>query len=284
MLKQAAWLLGLAMMGASLPAEIKVIKGPAKAQIGDIAEIDIPKGWSFVPQESMKEFDEATQNLHSPDELGVLLAPKGTPGGFWAFFQFDDIGYIKDAAEEKLDADGMWKSMKDNDGDANAERKRLGYPEQELVAWVLKPSYNPGTQRLEWAYSFRSEGQETVNYNTRILGRHGVMKVTVVPFGSLEETLPAFGQSIAGFDFKDGNRYAQYVDGDKLAKAGLAALVLGGAAAAAASSGLLGKLWKAIVLGLIALAGVFKNLWARLTGRKAEPAAAEAGPAPKDEA
>ena len=84
------------LLAWSLPAaaEIKFIAGPATADIGDMASVKVPEGWRFVPKEGMKEFDDATQNLYSEDELGVLLAPDGTAGGFWAFFQFEDVGYI----------------------------------------------------------------------------------------------------------------------------------------------------------------------------------------------
>ena len=217
-----------------------------------------------------KEFDALSQNLYAESELGALLSPQGQSDGFWTFFEFDDIGYIKDAAEEKLDADSMWSEMKENSDEANKARKEQGYPSSQLVAWTVKPNYNAQTQRLEWAYSFRSEGQkkDTVNYNTRLLGRHGVMRVTVVPMGDLDNSLPLFNTTIAGFEFKDGNRYAQFSSGDKLAKAGLAALVVGGVAAAAAKSGLLGKLWKLIVVAFVAVWQFLKKQWDQVTGKK----------------
>lgn len=275
-MRKILWTGTLALaLAAPLAAKIEFIKGPAKASLGDQAEIQVPDGWSFVPQGSMKDFDAATQNLYSPDELGCLLSPEGGDGQFWAFFQFEDIGYIKDAASEKLDADAMWTEMKDNEDDVNAARRKQGYPESTLGAWTIKPNYNAATQRLEWAYTFSSRGKETVNFNTRILGRKGVMRVTVVPFGSLDDSLPLFNETIAGFEYKDGNRYAQFSSGDKLAKAGLAALIVGGAAAAA-GSGLLAKLWKVIVLAFVAAASAIKKFFNRLLGRKEAGAPAPA--------
>jgi len=263
----AACVLGLAAAGK---AEIKFIVGPATVPIGDDAEIKVPDGWRFVPKESMKEFDEKTKNLYNDQELGVLLAPQNLAGGFWAFFDFDWTGYIKDAASEKLDADDMWTSMVKNNATANEERQKLGYPTSEMIGWVLQPKYNPQNQRLEWAYKFHSKYGDTINYATRILGRKGVMRVTVVPMGSLDKMYPQLDRALAGFDYKTGSRYAEYIKGDKVAEVGLAALVVGGLGAAAASTGLLAKLWKFIVLGFVAASSAIKRWWNKWFGRKGD--------------
>jgi uncharacterized membrane-anchored protein len=264
------FLLGLALSLTGLAqAKINFIDGPATVNIGDVATIQVPKGWSFVPKESMKEFDEASKNLYVESELGVLLAPEGTKGGFWAFFDFNDSGYIKDAASEKLDGDEMLKNLKDGDTETNKERKEKGYAANHIDGWKVAPHYSPQNQRLEWAYTFSTEGQQgsSINYNTRILGRRGVMNVVVVPTGSLDDAMPVFNQTIAGFDYKSGNRYAEYKDGDKIAKYGLAALVVGGAAAAAASSGLLAKFFKLIVLAVVAVFSAIKKFFNKIMGR-----------------
>lgn len=245
-------------------ADIKFINGPATVPIGDEAEIKIEDGWRFVPKESMKEFDEKTKNLYNDTELGVLIAPSDAKGSFWAFFTFDPIGYIKDAASEKLDADSMWSQMTENSKAANEERKKLGYPEMNLLQWVVPPKYNPADQRLEWSYSFGSRNHTVINYNTRILGRKGVMEVVLVPNGELDASLPLFNETLMGFDFRSGSKYSEYIQGDKLAEAGLAALVVGGLGAAAASTGLLAKMWKFIVLIFVAVASRVKAFWKRL--------------------
>src|SRR5262245_39963567 len=118
----AASFLALASL-AQAEANFKIIDGPGEVQVGDMATLKLPEGWQFVPKESMKEFDAATQNLYVETELGVLMAPKGQAGGFWAFFEFEDIGYIKDAASEKMDPDDMWTKLKEGDVAANEERK-----------------------------------------------------------------------------------------------------------------------------------------------------------------
>lgn len=84
---------------------------------------------------------------------------------------------------------------------------------------------------------------------------------------SLNEDMKAFNGALAGYQFNAGEQYAEFKSGDKIAEYGLAALVVGGAAAAAAKAGLfksLGKfLW--VIVGGAAMAGwaLFKKLFAR---------------------
>ena len=112
-----------------------------------------------------------------------------------------------------------------------------------------------------------------VNYNTRLLGRRGVMEVQlVVDPDKLSTSLPEFKQLLKGFQFKTGEKYAEYRQGDKLATYGLAALVTGGAVAVAAKTGLLTaailffkKFAKLLVVAVLAALGWIKRL---VTGRR----------------
>jgi uncharacterized membrane-anchored protein len=208
----------------------------------------------------------------SGNELGFLRPEKG---GWAVYFEFDDIGYVKDADKEKLDAAKLLQSYKEGTAAANKERARAGFPPIEIVGWDKEPSYDPQTHNLEWCMRARSEGQEFVNYNTRLLGRKGVMEVVlVVDPEDLAATLPEFRAVTAGHQFSTGQSYAEYKPGDKIAKYGLGALVLGGAAVGAAKLGLFASLavffkkaWKLVIIGLIAVAGAIKGLFNKLTGR-----------------
>jgi len=83
-----------------------------------------------------------------------------------------------------------------------------------------------------------------------------------------DTNLPEFRELMKGFAFKDGERYAEYREGDKLAEYGLAALIAGGGVALAAKSGLLGKMLKPIIVGVVALVGVVGSWIKKITGKK----------------
>jgi uncharacterized membrane-anchored protein len=152
-------------------------------------------------------------------------------------------------------------------------RKEKGWPAISIVGWHTPPFYNRETNNLEWCIKGVTEGEQIVNYNTRILGRHGVMSANLmVAPEKLNDTLPTVKKILGGYAFVEGKRYSQYVSGDKIAKYGLTALVVGGAAGIAAKTGLLGKLGalfakgiKVIIVGLIALGAGLKKLF---SGRK----------------
>jgi uncharacterized membrane-anchored protein len=161
----------------------------------------------------------------------------------FAMFRFSDDGHVKDDDKDKLNADKILRTIRDGTEAANAERKRRGWPAMGVVGWQQPPAYNKATQDLEWAVIGKSEGERVINYNTRILGRRGVMEVKlVVSSEELEANLPLYRELFGTFEYKAGERYAEYRPGDKLAKYTLTALVAGGAVAVAAKTGLLGTL------------------------------------------
>src|SRR5206468_11783299 len=104
----------------------------------------------------------------------------------------------------------------------------------------------------------------------------------LVPPKKMVDTLPAYQAMLNDYSFKDGERYAEYRQGDKLAKYGLAALVVGGAAVGAAKLGLfawlavlLKKAWKLVVVAVAAVAAGIKKLFGRLFGGRREAGASQ---------
>lgn len=262
--------LGATAQEDSTPAGL--LEGPATAVLGSVAELQVPEGFTFLNGEQTRAMLRRAGDPVSGNELGFLRPDQG---GWAVYFEFDDIGYIKDAEKEKLDPAALLQRFKDGTGAANKERARAGSPPIEIIGWDKEPTYDPETQNLEWCIRARSEGQEFVNYNTRVLGRKGVMEVVlVVDPENLAATLPEFRAVTAGHKFQTGQSYAEFRPGDKIAKYGLGALVLGGAAVGAAKLGLfaslavfLKKAWKLVILGLIAVAGVIKSLVNKIAGR-----------------
>ncbi|HKF24401.1 MAG TPA: DUF2167 domain-containing protein [Candidatus Acidoferrum sp.] len=256
--------------------------GPATARLGDIAEIKIPAGYQFTGKDGTRTFLEVTGNPPSGDELGTIVpaAKSEEDKEFWfVLFEFQDTGYIKDDDRDKLDPDGLLKTIRDNTEEANKERQRRGWTPYHIRGWYKQPFYDTQTKNLTWAMQGYStdEGKEenSVNYSVRILGRRGTMNVDLVLSPALVDTvLPKFDKLLTGFSYLHGSAYADFRAGDKVAEYGLATLVAGGATAIAAKTGLLAKLWKLIVVGFAALVGMLKRWWNSLkkilSGKAAE--------------
>lgn len=242
--------------------------GPSTGNL-DVAEINIPEGYRFTGRAGAKRFMELTQNPPTGNELGVLIPnAKDDNSPFWfVVFEFQDVGYIKDDEKDKLDANALLKSIRDGNESANKVRKERGWATLEIVGWEKQPFYDARSHNLTWAIRGRSPGQQddVVNYSTRVLGRRGTMNVDLVLDPQLVSTvIPEFDTLIGGFTYKQGSRYAEFVKGDKVAAYGLTALVAGGVGAGLVKSGLLGKLWKLIVVGVLALVSLMKKIFAAI--------------------
>ena len=123
---------------------------------------------------------------------------------------------------------------------------------------------------LSWAIMGESQGVRNVNRIIKLLGRRGVMTVTLVAApDELAAASPAVDALLGDYRYRPGNRYAEFIPGkDKVAQYGLTALVVGGAGAALLKSGLLAKFWKQIAIGLAALGAGIKRVF--FSGRSAQ--------------
>jgi len=237
--------------------------GPTEGALGSVATITVPEGFAFTGPRGAQEFMRMTQNPVSKAEVGVVVPTETGPGGSWfVVFEYRADGYVKDDDREDLDADALLEHLREGTEAGNELRKEQGWATLELVGWERPPFYDPQSNDLTWATRGRSEGAESVNWSTRLLGRQGCMNVDLVlDAGALPTILPQFEALLAGFRFNEGMRYAEFRPGDKVATYGLTALVAGGAGALAAKTGLLAKFWKLIVVGAVAVAGAFKKLF-----------------------
>jgi uncharacterized membrane-anchored protein len=248
--------------------------GPGKAKVGNLAEIQVPEGTRFTDAAGTRKMLEMMHNPTGGNELGLLTNDELD---WFVIFEFEDIGYVKDADKEKLDGNAILESLRTGNEAGNEERKKRGWAPITIVGWHTAPFYNKETNNLEWCIKGASEGHDIVNYNTRILGRGGVMSANLlVAPEQLDVTLPSIKTILKGFSYTEGQKYSEWKSGDKIAKYGLSALVVGGAVGVAAKlgllgklAGMLGKLWKVIILGIAALGAGLKGL---LFGKKKEEA------------
>ncbi|MFO1505193.1 MAG: DUF2167 domain-containing protein [Steroidobacteraceae bacterium] len=248
-------------------SELNWVKGPSTATVAGNSKLVVPEGYVFLDAANTDKFLLLNQNI--PGGKEVMIAPADLEWS--AYLSFSDEGYVKD--DEKIDADELLKAMKQGTEDANQERRRRGWDELHVLGWAVPPAYNSANKRLEWATILQGRSGRGVNFSTKVLGRSGHTSVILV---SSEEGLsaarPKLEQVLAGYSFNQGHRYADWVPGDKVAEYGLAALVLGGAAAIATKKGfwaILGTFfaaaWKLIAAGLVALVAGIRKFFGRKT-------------------
>ena len=252
--------------------------GPCLGRLGDLAQVQVPAGMVFTGREGTKKWMQASHNLYNEDMLGVVV-PTDSNAGWWALFENNDVGHVRDDEKDKLDAAAILKSIREGNAQANKERRKRGWNEVEVVGWAKEPFYDEKSHNLTWAVQGRSPKGETVNYNVRLLGRKGYMSADLILSAEeLPRAIGSFDSLLAGYTYTQGNRYAEYRKGDKLAAYGLTALVAGGVGAVAAKTGLLAKFWKLLVIAFIAVAGAIRRFFGAIFNRGEDRAPKAPGP------
>lgn len=240
----------------------------------DWSTIEIPAGYRYLNGKDADKLMQAWGNL--PSEYEGMIATDDL--NWLVLFQFDPSGYVKDDEKDELNPDALLDQMMENQARGNEYRQQQGLQPMYIDGWAMEPRYNERTNNLEWGLLLRTgdNPSQFVNYETKLLGREGVMEVTLIcDLEDMNMILPTYQDLLLGHMYNDGKSYADYRQGDKLAEYGLTALIAGGAAYGAAKLGLLGsimafgkKFFKFILLGLVAIGAAFKKFFSRLAGRE----------------
>lgn len=254
---------------AQQPEPLRWQPGPVTAPIGDgLAEIDLDDSYVYLDAAETQRFLELNQNPVDGSEVATV-APMSDAEQWFVIFEWADLGWVSDEEQDELDPDAILESIREGTELTNEARRERGWPEMRIVGWQETPHYDVETQNLSWAIIGESEDHQSINRLTKLLGRRGVMSATLV--ASPEELPAAMAQVdslLARYRFRPGSTYAEYIPGtDRLAEAGLTALVVGGAGAMLVKSGLLARFWKPIGLALVALGAGIKRMF--FSGRSA---------------
>lgn len=257
--------------GTSEGPKIKWVQGPLDVTLGEnLATLQLPEQFVFADAEDTRHLMEAMHNTVTEQEIG-LVTPADEHANWYILFEYDPMGYVKDDEADKIDAEAILNGIKENTEAQNEENKKAGLPGIHVVGWQDPPHYDKATHNLVWSLLARDdEGGEIINYNTRILGREGVTSVTlVVEPEHLEAIKPELSRVLDSYRYQEGKRYSDFIEGkDKIAAVGLTALVAGGVGAAAAKTGLLGKIFAPLLLLLkkfwIILAALVGGLFSRI--------------------
>src|SRR3546814_19661675 len=98
----------------------------------------------------------------------------------------------------------------------------------KILGWSFKPQYDEQINALEWAILAQMDhgGGQLLNYNTRLLGRRGVLEVVLVADPqTLDASIASFKELVPGYEFGDGETYAEFREGTPGDETGLSARV-----------------------------------------------------------
>ncbi len=289
----AAWLLGASLALPGWAQEPEASEAPAEeSAAADESEfqgpsLDYKTGDVVLPNKvATLHLGEKYRYLDPANAEKVLVAWGNPPGavtqgaivpsnvdpfgqaGWAVFLTYEDDGHVDDSEAAEIDYADLLKDMQQGTEDANPERKKAGYPELHLVGWAEQPHYDTTAKKLYWAQHLKgSEGQDSLNYDVRVLGREGVLSMNAVAsMDQLEQVKQDMRPLIEIAEFNEGYRYAEFnPKTDRMAEYGLGALIAG---AAAAKLGLFAKIGvfllafkKVLIAGAIGVIALIAKLF-----------------------
>ncbi len=210
----------------SAQQQVKWTAGPVKADLGKVAEVELPEGYRLTDAAGARILLERMKNPVPPGLLGILTPESGA---WWVIVEFSDIGYVNPTTAKHFSADTILTGLQTKIEDQNKIRAKQGAPPISAVNWELAPEYNAADDSLAYAIQISSGTQKIINQSVRLLGRNGVLAATVVQKATAAPEKLALRDLFKGVSFKAGQRYADYSEGDKMASVDIYQLITGDA-------------------------------------------------------
>jgi len=228
--EQAQFEAWVAQFDASLDRQTGTIALP-----NGVATLDVPDGYYYLsPQDSQRVLVEAWGNPEGEPPLGMLFPAGKSPldADSWGVtIDYSEDGYVSDEDAHEMDYAELLQEMQSSTRDESKERVRLGYEAIELVDWAAPPYYDSVEHKLHWAQELKFGDMEdhTLNYNIRVLGRKGFLRMNFIAnMSQLSEINRNVDSVLAMAQFNDGYRYEQFdPEYDKYAAYGIGGLVAG---------------------------------------------------------
>lgn len=202
---------------------------------GANATLNVPDSFYFLgAEDSKKVLEEIWGNPPSNEILGMLFPAGTTPfdGDVWGVtIEYLDEGYVSDDDAGEINYNELLQTMKQDISSESEVRVEAGYEAITLVGWASSPYYDSSAHKLHWAQEIAFAGAETntLNYNIRILGRKGLLRMNFIAEMNQLDTIKNNVATVLDLaEFDAGSTYAEFDSSmDKVAAYGIGALVAG---------------------------------------------------------
>jgi uncharacterized membrane-anchored protein len=225
------------------------------------ARIALPHGFRYLNARDAQRTLTFYGNPRHSEVRALILPPRSTVlnAVYFIVATYEADGHVSDSDAAKIDYDKLLRSMQASEKSDNEQRAKQGFEPIHMIGWAEPPHYDAADHKLYWAsnLAFGSEQVHTLNYEVRTLGREGMLALNAV---------------LRSSRFVPGRRYQDFHKGDKVSKLTVAAVVAGGAYAAA-KTGLVALLiakLKFVVVGLAGLVGALRKRIFRRSRRTAD--------------
>jgi uncharacterized membrane-anchored protein len=241
------------------------------------ARIALPHGFRYLTARDAQRTLTFYGNPRHSEVRALILPPHSTvlSAVYFIVATYEADGHVSDTDAAKIDYDKMLRSMQESEKPDNDQRAKQGFEPIHMVGWAEPPHYDTANHKLYWASNlvFGSEPVHTLNYEVRTLGREGMLALNAVAAMRDIRTVRGGMQTVLRSSrFVPGRQYQDFHKGDKVSKLTVAAVVAGGAYAAA-KTGLVALLiakLKFLVVGIAGLVGALRKRIFRRSRRTAD--------------
>jgi uncharacterized membrane-anchored protein len=206
-----------------VPKNAEWTAGPDVCSLGDLADVKVPEGFRFTGAAGAKALLERMKNP-VPKGLKGILAPNA--GGWWVILEWSPVGYVAEEGSDKLDAGELLVSLQEKIQSQNSQRAAAGMAPVENLEWTIKPAFDNASKTIEWAVKAKAGEEVVLNHTVRLLGRSGMLDAIAVRPYREGADLTAVKKFMEQVTFKQGQQYADYRPGDKLAGKSMAELIV----------------------------------------------------------
>ncbi|MFM0005076.1 DUF2167 domain-containing protein [Paraburkholderia dipogonis] len=197
------------------------IQGPKLVTIDGKATFAVPARFVFLGREDTDKLMELLQN--PIERQYYLFSP--IDFSWYGLISYAETGHISE--HDVLNANELLEKIRLSTEASNKRRDATGWGRVVISGWRQLPSFDSLTKKLEWAVSALDADHVAVtNFNTRILGRTGILSVDLVADESQFETAVLdFRAAMKSLRFVAGQKYEDYRQGDQMASYGMSQLV-----------------------------------------------------------
>ena len=199
------------------------------------AKLNLTAGYEYLDAEDARRvLEEVWGNPPGEAPLGLIVPEGETPfaADAWGIvLHYRPLGRVPDGDRERIDFAALIEPLKAQVQRLNEQRKAEGYATATLLGWSSLPRYDLQRHILQWGTmsQFSNEAIRTMNHEVRLLGRAGVLSMSIVADANQYPQIVARVPTIIDmFTWQPGNTYDDYdEDSDVRAAGGLDTLITG---------------------------------------------------------
>lgn len=186
------------------------------------SHIDLPEGYYLLLGEDAARYDTLSNGVDASGTEAIVFNNADHTAVYFVFF---DKGFVKDDDWAEVDADDFLKQMQEQELKRNSERVRQGVDYLLIDGWKETPRFDSASHTAYWATSLSNAMNRWINASAVRLARNGYHYVIWVgDDASFTGSSNSLATVMGLHAYDDGYRYADHVDGDRLAGIGIGAL------------------------------------------------------------